>query len=136
MGGKKIVIPKLERRTEVPDTLAKAFEHGKLDAQPQSAPPKATTTAPPRPSPAPQKQKPAPAPKKKKSADKKVEPQTEGEGRSKLRREESGERITIYLPPELERKVRVHCAAERRSLSNAATEAFTQWLTERGPIDL
>ncbi len=134
MGGKKIVIPKLERRTEVPDTLAKAFEHGQFDAQPQSTQPKATTTAPPRPSPAPQK--PASAPKKKKSADKKVEPQTEGEGRSKLRREESGERITIYLPPELERKVRIHCAAERRSLSNAATEAFTQWLAERGSIDI
>lgn len=42
---------------------------------------------------------------------------------SKLRREERGVRVAVYLPAELEQELRVHCAKSRRSLSDALTEA-------------
>jgi hypothetical protein len=42
---------------------------------------------------------------------------------SKLRREESGVRVAGYLPAELEQELRMHCARERRSVSDALTEA-------------
>jgi hypothetical protein len=44
---------------------------------------------------------------------------------SKLRRETRGERVAGYLPAELEHELRMFCARERRSVSDALTEAVT-----------
>lgn len=51
---------------------------------------------------------------------------------SKLRRVESGVRLTAYIPAEMHRKLRVLCAEENRSMSDAATEAFGEWLVRKG----
>jgi hypothetical protein len=48
--------------------------------------------------------------------------------RSRLRREQGGERITAYLPPDLAEELRVCCAKERRSVSDAVTDALRAWL--------
>jgi hypothetical protein len=50
---------------------------------------------------------------------------------SRLRRAELGERMVVYLPPELATELRVRCARERRSLSDAVTAAVEAWA--RGP---
>lgn len=42
---------------------------------------------------------------------------------SKLRRDKRGERVTSYLPPKVAEKLRLRCARERRSVSDAVTEA-------------
>lgn len=47
------------------------------------------------------------------------------------RRTEKGERVTLYLPPELAKQVRLLCVEERRSMSDAATEALTAWTRQR-----
>lgn len=48
---------------------------------------------------------------------------------SRLRRERAaGERLTFHVPEELARELRVTCAAARRSLSDAATEALAEWV--------
>jgi len=47
---------------------------------------------------------------------------------SKLRRAELGERLTIYLPPELAKDLRLRCVTERRSVSDGVTEAVHTWL--------
>ncbi len=47
---------------------------------------------------------------------------------SRLRRPTLGERVTVYLPPDMAQRLRVRCAAERRSLSDAVTEALCRWL--------
>lgn len=47
---------------------------------------------------------------------------------SKMRRVEGGERVTAYLPPDTVEALRVRCARERRSLSDAVTEAVRAWL--------
>lgn len=53
---------------------------------------------------------------------------------SRLRRSELGERVAIYLPPELAAELRVRCARERRSLSDAVTAAVETWLrSSKGP---
>ena len=49
-------------------------------------------------------------------------------GESRLRRESGGERLAIYLPPNVAEELRVRCARERRSISDAVTEAVTVWL--------
>lgn len=46
---------------------------------------------------------------------------------SRLRRAELGERMVVYLPPELATELRVRCARERRSLSDAVTAAVEAW---------
>lgn len=51
---------------------------------------------------------------------------------SRLRRAELGERIVAYLPPDLATELRVRCARERRSLSDAVTAAVEAWA--RGPV--
>lgn len=48
---------------------------------------------------------------------------------SKLRRPERGERLSAYVPAELAESLRVRCARERRSVSDAVTEALTAWLS-------
>jgi Ribbon-helix-helix protein, copG family len=47
---------------------------------------------------------------------------------SRLRRDIGGERLAIYLPPAVAEDLRVRCARERRSISDAVTEAVTMWL--------
>ncbi len=54
----------------------------------------------------------------------------EGSG-ARLRRLEKGERVTLYLPPELAKRVRLLCVEERRSMSDATTEALTEWTGRR-----
>ncbi len=49
---------------------------------------------------------------------------------SRLRREGGGERLAIYLPPDVAEDLRVRCARERRSISDAVTEAVTVWLKD------
>jgi hypothetical protein len=44
---------------------------------------------------------------------------------SKLRREQGGVRIAGYVSSELEHALRMHCAQERRSMSDALTEAVS-----------
>jgi hypothetical protein len=48
---------------------------------------------------------------------------------SRLRRDESGERVVAYVPTELATDLRVTCARSRRSMSDAVTEALTMWLS-------
>jgi hypothetical protein len=55
---------------------------------------------------------------------------------SRLRREESGERVAVYLPPEAAMALRVRCAQERRSVSDAVTEAVAKWLKSSGAKSL
>ncbi len=47
---------------------------------------------------------------------------------SSLRRTSRGERIAIYLPPETAEALRVRCAKDRRSISDATTVAVQAWL--------
>lgn len=54
---------------------------------------------------------------------------------SKLRREQRGERVAGYLPAELERELRMFCARERRSISDALTEAVTLLLKDQSDRD-
>lgn len=49
-------------------------------------------------------------------------------GKGQLRRDEPGERVTLYLPPQLITFVRMRCVQDRRSMSDAGTEAFQLWL--------
>ena len=37
-------------------------------------------------------------------------------------------RMTVYLPPDLARKLELHCVTQNRELSEAVTEAVTQLL--------
>ena len=48
---------------------------------------------------------------------------------SRLKRETVGERVTVYLPPALAAEVRRRCLEERRSVSDAMTEAAQAWLS-------
>jgi hypothetical protein len=59
--------------------------------------------------------------------------QGRGETTSRLRRAQGGERLAIYLPPELARELRVRCAVDRRSASDAVTEALRTWLQGSSP---
>jgi len=52
---------------------------------------------------------------------------------SRMRREESGERVAIYLPPDVATELRVLCARERRSVSDAVTDAVTSLLRRKTP---
>ena len=49
---------------------------------------------------------------------------------SRRRRPVRGERIAVYLPPELVEDLRVRCVRERRSVSDAVTEAVASWMTD------
>jgi hypothetical protein len=46
---------------------------------------------------------------------------------SKLRSAGQGERVVVYLPTDLATDLRVRCARERRSLSDAMTAAVEAW---------
>lgn len=47
---------------------------------------------------------------------------------SAKRRAEKGERVAVYLPPELAHRLRIRCVREKRSLSDAFTEAAKAFL--------
>lgn len=47
---------------------------------------------------------------------------------SPRRRAEGGDRLTAYVPPELKVALEVRCAKERRSVSDAVTEALEAWM--------
>lgn len=47
---------------------------------------------------------------------------------SKRRREEPGERVTVYLPAELSLELRMLCVRKRYSVSHAMTEAVQRWV--------
>jgi hypothetical protein len=49
---------------------------------------------------------------------------------SRRRRPIRGERVAVYLPPELVEDLRVRCVRERRSVSDAVTEAVAFWMTD------
>ncbi len=51
---------------------------------------------------------------------------------SRLRRDELGERLSIYVPPVIAEELRVLCARQRRSVSDATTEALAAWLKGQG----
>jgi hypothetical protein len=53
---------------------------------------------------------------------------TARKGGSRLKRESLGERLTVYLPPKLVAAIRKRCVTERRSLSDALTEAAEAWM--------
>jgi hypothetical protein len=55
---------------------------------------------------------------------------------SRLRRVAGGERVAVYLPPDAATALRVRCAQERRSVSDAVTEAVAEWLKAPGPVPL
>lgn len=48
--------------------------------------------------------------------------------KSKRSQKQKAERLTIYLPPKLAERVRVRCAKDRKSLSDAGVEAFSSWV--------
>jgi hypothetical protein len=50
--------------------------------------------------------------------------------RPRLRADERGERLNCYVPADLATKLRVRCAVERRSLSDAVVAALEAWLKE------
>lgn len=47
---------------------------------------------------------------------------------TKLRAATRGERLTIYLPPDVARALRLRCADENRSASDAVATALRAWL--------
>ena len=49
---------------------------------------------------------------------------------SRRRRPVRGERIAVYLPPSLVEELRVRCVRERRSVSDAVTEAVSSWIQD------
>jgi len=61
----------------------------------------------------------------------KASPKASPKNGSRLRRDQRGERISVYLPEELERAFRIQCATEKCSFSIAMTEAATMWLKKR-----
>jgi hypothetical protein len=56
------------------------------------------------------------------------QPQPKKVKKSKLRREGPGERVNAYLPPELAEGLREIAFRERRSVSDALSEAVRQWI--------
>jgi hypothetical protein len=48
-----------------------------------------------------------------------------------LRRAERGERLTVYLPPDLARRLRHRCVDDQRSVSDAITAAVLAWVEAR-----
>ena len=50
---------------------------------------------------------------------------------SRLRRDDRGDRVAAYLPPEMAQALRVCCAQQRRSVSDAMTEAVADWLSQQ-----
>jgi hypothetical protein len=49
----------------------------------------------------------------------------------RMRRAEKGERISVIMPGDVATMVRVRCAKERRSVSDAMTELARTWLRSR-----
>lgn len=49
-------------------------------------------------------------------------------GGSRRRRPEGGEKVSLYLPHELAEEFRMRCVKQRRSMSDAVSEAIAAWL--------
>jgi hypothetical protein len=111
----KVDLPKLPVRTPVPEPEAERFVE---EAAPPAEPP-----AKPKPA-APARSAPARAPRLSSS-----KAPTQSASSSRLRRDEAGERVVAYVPPDLATDLRVACARSRRSMSDAVTEALTMWLS-------
>ncbi len=95
-------VPKAPVRTEVPEAEAARFVEGKAAKQ------KAAPATPPEP------------------VD--VSTTTVTRRATAKRRLERGERLTLYLPPELAAELRVYAARAGRSVSDAVTEAVRELL--------
>jgi hypothetical protein len=133
-----VTLPKTPVRTPVPEPEAERFVE---EAAPppartpvlkpeakhsvDEAPPPAEAAAKPKPAAAPRA---APARAPHPVADKTPAP-AQSASASRLRRDESGERVVAYVPTELATDLRVTCARSRRSMSDAVTEALTMWLS-------
>jgi hypothetical protein len=50
---------------------------------------------------------------------------------SRRRRPKGGQRVATYLPPDTVRRLRMQCAKEDCSVSDAVTRAVEDWLGER-----
>lgn len=50
---------------------------------------------------------------------------------SRLRNDSRGEKVAVYLPPEVVTELKVRCAIERRSVSDAVSTAVQAWLKRR-----
>lgn len=53
----------------------------------------------------------------------------EAEATGQKRRKAAGERVHVILPPDLAMKLRLAAVRQRRSVSDAATEAVEAWLS-------
>lgn len=119
-------LPKAGKKTKVEEATAEAFIKGEAEASAKSAPePKPAETRPKlevvkQPAAPAEMPAPKPAPKVAESS----------ATSSKLRRATRGERVAAYLPPELAEALRIRCARDRRSVSDAVTVAVERWLKE------
>ena len=114
-------LPKVKNKTIVDDKDAEVFLAGmpkKVEPLKPSLKPLASSS---------QRSKTLPA-KKRVSKEKETPLSTSSGSDSKLRRAVRGERVAAYIPPELAEKLRVRCAMERRSVSDAVTAAVASWL--------
>jgi hypothetical protein len=62
--------------------------------------------------------------------EKEVVKKTRRSKKATLRRESRGERLAVYVPEDIACELRVLCAKERRSLSDAVTVALNAWLNK------
>lgn len=128
-------LPRPPPRTQLDEARAERF----TQASPPSPAPASQLSEPPRPPPAAPLERGAPPKKparRASAASRPTAPPDEGspssrEPSSQLRRAERGERVTVYLPGDLATELRVKCARERRSMSDALTAAVERWV--RGP---
>lgn len=105
--GFKPKLPPPPKQTPVPEGQAMQFEQAK-DARPPQEPPlreELPQASPPQ-----------------------GPPSAGRKGSRRRSPSEPGERVTVYLPPDVATELRVRCAQDRRSLSDAITEATEVWL--------
>lgn len=125
-------LPKVEKKAAVPEEVAAAFIEGATVPKPASV----VEDSPPPPDKAVRRGGLVPLPPMEEEPDLSDEVSSmddgssEGPKSSKLRRATRGERVAIYLPHEMAGDLRVRCAQQRRSISDAITVAVGKWLEE------